>query len=353
VKAVHQLLATLSYGDAISDEAREIRAQARARGLDSEIFVQNVHPRYRKEVHSYRDYPRLDAADAVVVLHFSLGSPVVRSFLDARARRVLIYHNITPARFFLDVHPRLAKECAQGRTELAALREAVALAFGDSEFNRAELEALGFAATEVLPIPIEFARFAAQPDPLVVRAFNDHKTNLLCVGRVIPNKRLDQAIQTYAYYKKYVEHDSRLLIVGEHRGFELYLQRLARLAADIDLEEVYFSGHVEFGQLLGYYAVADVLLHVSDHEGFCVPLLEAFDRRLPVVAFAAGAVADTLGAGGVLFRRKDLSRMAEVIGRLRRDPELREALVARQAGELRRYQPGPLVARFLDRLARL
>jgi glycosyltransferase involved in cell wall biosynthesis len=353
MKAFHQLLATLSYGDAISDEARTLRDYARARGLASEIFVHNVHPRYRAEVRSYRELNDFDDPEALALLHFSLGSPVVRAFLRLRARRALIYHNITPAHFFHDVHPRLAKECARGRDELAALAPQVELAFGDSEFNRAELEALGFTRTAVQPIPIDFARFRQPPDPLVVRAFNDHKANLLCVGRVIPNKRLEQAIKVYAYYKKYVDHESRLLLVGEYRGFENYLQRLQRLAATIDLEEVYFASHVRFEQLLGYYAVADVLLHVSDHEGFCVPLLEAFDRGVPVVAYAAGAVAETVGHGAVLLREKRLDRIAEVIHRLRRDQALRQAVISRQRQELSRFEPGALAGRLLDRLAAL
>jgi len=353
MKAFHQILATLSYGDAISDEARTLRDYARARGLASEIFVHNVHPRYRAEVRSYRELPKFDDPEAVALLHFSLGSPVVRAFLKLRARRALIYHNITPAHFFHGIHPRLAKECAQGRGELAALAPRVALALGDSEFNRAELEALGFARTAVQPIPIDFKRFRRDPDPLVVRAFNDHKANILCVGRVIPNKRLEDAIKVYAYYKKYVDHESRLLVVGEYRGFEPYLRRLQRLAATIELDEVYFPNHVSFEQLLGYYAVADVLLHVSDHEGFCVPLLEAFDRGVPVVACAAGAVAETVGGGAVLFREKRLDRIAEAIHQLRRDGALRQAVVARQRQELARFDPAALAAQLLDRLAKL
>ena len=156
---VHQFATSLASGDAISDEMLEIRDVLRERGFRSEIFVKMFDPRSARHVKDYREYTSWSSPDNVVIFHFSIGSPVSKLFFRVPDRKIMIYHNITPYRFFLDFHRILTRECYKGRLEMRLFAGKVDLALGDSEFNRQELERAGFAPTGVLPILADLARF--------------------------------------------------------------------------------------------------------------------------------------------------------------------------------------------------
>jgi hypothetical protein len=154
-RPVHQLLAALSYGDAISNEALAIQAHLRRAGHDSDIFAEGVHPRMAHLARPLWQYPDVSSPDTVCLFHFSIGSAAGRLIHGAPDRLVAIYHNITPAHFFLGFHPHLAGLCYHGRRELEAFVPRTELALGDSEFNRSELEEAGFTRTGVLPIVLD------------------------------------------------------------------------------------------------------------------------------------------------------------------------------------------------------
>jgi glycosyltransferase involved in cell wall biosynthesis len=324
------MVASLSYGDAISNEALRIQQILRSRGYQSEIFAESVHSAMRGKAHQLWDYEKVSRPENILILHFSIGAGVSSFAYRLPDRIMLIYHNITPARWFAPYQPKLARLCYQGRRELAAFTDHTELALGVSEFNRAELDAMGFHPTGVLPLLLDRDQLAMSPSPTVVEMFDDDKTNFLFVGRVIPNKRFEDLIKVFYVYQKFIEPKSRLLLVGEYRGFERYFDALQRLVDDLELEDVVFTGHVDADDLVGYYDVADVLLSLSEHEGFCAPLIEAFRFGIPVMAFDAGAVPDTLGGAGVLVREKDFEEIAEMAHQLVRDAELRERVVESQ-----------------------
>jgi glycosyltransferase involved in cell wall biosynthesis len=328
---VHQLLAALSYGDAIGNEALAIQRQLRAAGHESDIFAEMVHPRVAHLARPLWEYREVSAPDTVCIFHFSIGSAAGRLIHHAPDRLVVVYHNITPARFFLGFHPHLAGLCHHGRRELAAFAPRAELGLGDSEFNRKELEEAGFARTGVLPIVLDLSLYDRAPSPVVRRLYDDGRTNVLFVGRVIPNKKVDDVIRSFAVFQKWLQPRSRLLLVGDHRGFERYLDRLQELVRELRVDEVVFTGHVDDDELYAYYRVADVFLCLSEHEGFCVPLQEAMHFGLPVVAYDAGAVRETLRGGGVLLRDKRPELVAEVLDRLTHGSELRRAVLAGQA----------------------
>jgi glycosyltransferase involved in cell wall biosynthesis len=333
---VHQLVAALSYGDAIGNEALAIQAHLRASGYESEIFADKVHPRVAHLAKPLWRYPSVSGPLTVCLFHFSIGSAASRLIHGLPDKLVLIYHNITPARFFLGFHRHLAGLCYHGRRELAAFAPRTALALGDSEFNRRDLEAAGFAPTGVLPIVLDWSVYERSPSPVVERLYADGRRNILFVGRMIPNKRIDDLIRVFAHYQRYVEPRSRLLLVGDARGHERYHDRLVELADELRLEEVVFAGHVDHADLLAYYRVAHLFLCLSEHEGFCVPLLEAMRFALPVVAYDAGAVAETLDGGGVLLHDKEPAFVAELCGRILADASLRGQVLAGQRDALRR-----------------
>lgn len=337
-RRIHQLMASITVGDAISDEAFEFRRMLRMAGYESEIFCDRAHPKLHDEVYHFEDYMQISGSDELVILHYSIGTDVSKMAYHIPDRKILIYHNITPWHFVAGLHDTLPAELFTGRKELAAFADRTVLAIGDSEYNRRELEDLGFKETAVMPIPINFSRFdGVEPDRITLETFNDHKLNIVFVGRVIPNKKHEDVILAYAHYKKYISHDSRLIFVGEHGSFESYRSLLTQLIAEIDLPDVVFTNHVTFPQLVAYYKLADVFLCMSEHEGFCVPLLEAMYFDVPVIAYDVGPIPDTMGGAGVLVEEKNYAYIAEMIDLVCNDTLYRERVLDGQRRRLRRF----------------
>jgi len=334
---VHQFATSLSYGDAISNEMMEIRKVLKEKGYRSEIFVKFFDPRMAKHSKDYREYKKYSSSKNVVIFHFSIGSPVSKVFFRIPDKKIMIYHNITPYEYFLDYHRILTRECYKGRLEINLFIDKVDLALGDSEFNRRELERVGYRNTGVLPLLLDFAKFDRSGDPVVKKIFSDNKFTLFFVGRVIPNKKFEDVIKTFHFYKKYFNQDSRLILAGDYRGMEQYLAGLQDLVQKLELEDVHFTGHLSFPELVAYFNTADVYLSMSAHEGFGVPLLEAFYKRIPVVAFAAGAVEETMNSGGILLRDKDFAAVAALLNELHLDRRLREKVIMSQEKALEKY----------------
>jgi glycosyltransferase involved in cell wall biosynthesis len=334
---VHQFATSLSYGDAISDEMLEIRSVLRESGFRSEIFIKMFDPRSARHVRDYRDYKTWSSPENVVIFHFSIGSPVSKLFFRVPDKKMMIYHNITPPEYFVDAHRVLARECYKGRLEINLFVDKVDLALGDSDFNRRELEAVGYRATGVLPILMNFAKFDGPADPVTTRLFDNGKTTLLFVGRVIPNKKFEDVLKTFYFYKTHFNPASQLILAGEHRGQERYLAALQDLVVRLRLTDVHFSNHIEFPELLAFYRAADIYLSMSEHEGFGVPLLEAFYNRIPVLGYAAGAVEETMNGGGVVLREKDFPKIAALIDRILGDDALRTRIVDGQLRALDKF----------------
>jgi len=334
---VHQFATSLSYGDAISDEMIEIRKVLREKGYRSEIFTRFFDTRMAGQRRDYREYKRLSSPGNVVIFHFSIGSPVSKLFFRVPDKKIMIYHNITPHKFFVDSHRILARECYKGRLEIKLFVDKVDLALGDSEFNRRELEAAGYSRTGVLPILLDLSKFDEPGDPVTRHLCADGKTTILFVGRVIPNKKFEDIIKTYYFYNKYFNSDSRLILAGDYSGMERYFSPLQKLVKELSLVDVHFTGHVEFPELLAYYNVADVYVSLSEHEGFGVPVLEAFYKKIPVLGYKAGAVEETMNGGGVLLLQKDFFRIAALIDALIKNKKMRQAVIDGQLKALEKF----------------
>jgi len=347
---VHQFATSLSYGDAISDEMIEIQGVLREKGYRSEIFTRFFDPRMAGQRRDYRDYRKLSSPENVIIFHLSIGSPVSKMFFRVPDKKIMIYHNITPHDFFVDSHRILTRECYKGRLELKLFVNKVELALGDSEFNRRELEAAGYSRTGVLPILMDFSKFEGKGDPVWQRLLAEDKATLLFVGRAIPNKKFEDVIKVYYFYKKYFNPESRLILAGEYRGTERYLAGLQELVHRLSLQDVHFTGHIEFPELLACFEVADVYLSLSEHEGFGVPILEAFSKRIPVIGYKAGAIAETMNGGGVLLLEKDFFRIAALIDVLQRNDGLRQAIIEGQLQALEKYSHKNVSRILLDYL---
>ena len=352
---VHQILATLGYGDAIGNEVLGINRALRAAGFASDIIVETADPRLEHLTVDYRDAVGELGPDDLLIHHFSLGSRASRTAFALPSRMMLVYHNITPPEYFLGVHDQLVRQCYHGRRELLPYRSRCELALGDSEFNRQELEALGFPETAVLPVVPDFSHLSAPPDWRVASQFDDERVNLLFVGRMIPNKRIEDLIRIFHAYRTRINPHSRLLLVGSQGGFEKYVSSLYGLIAELDTPDVHFTGHVTNEELAAYYQVADLFLCASEHEGFCVPLVEAFHMRIPVVAYASTAVPSTMDGGGVLYENRDPLHVARIVDAVLSDDALHDRVLASQDAALARLMAkdfaGTLL-KFVDRVAR-
>jgi glycosyltransferase involved in cell wall biosynthesis len=336
--AVHQVLATLGYGDAIGHEVLGIQRALRLAGYDSEIFVETADRRLEPLTRDYRELVDASHPDNLLLHHFSIGSKASRTAYALPDRMALIYHNITPPEYFVGVHRTLARQCFRGRRELRAYVDRCDLALGDSEFNRRDLEALGFPRTAVLPVVPDFAHLDRVPNRFVADQFDDEWTNVLFVGRVIANKKIEDLIRMFHAYHVNFNPRSRLLIVGVFSLFERYLAALNELTAELKLSNVHFTGHVSDEELVAFYEIADLFLCASEHEGFCVPLVEAFYKQVPVLAYAATAVPHTMDGAGVLFDDKDPRHVAALMDAILSDPGLQDAIVEGQTAAVGRLQ---------------
>jgi glycosyltransferase involved in cell wall biosynthesis len=342
---VHQILATLGYGDAIGNEVLGINRALRAAGYASDIIVETADPRLEHLTVDYRDIVGAVGPDDLLIHHFSLGSRASRTAFALPCRMMLIYHNITPPEYFLGVHDQLVRQCYHGRRELLPYRSRCDLALGDSEFNRRELETLGFPRTGVLPVVPDFSHLATTPDPRVYDAYDDEWTNILFVGRVIPNKRPDNLIRFVHAYQTLYNRKTRLILAGSYGGFETYLAQLHALIGDLGVSNVHVLGQVSNEELTALYDVADLFLCASEHEGFCVPLMEAFHKRVPVMAYAATAVPATMDGGGVLYDSTDPRRVAALMHATLANVAREDTILASQDAALAR-----LLARDFPRL---
>ena len=335
---VHQVLATLGYGDAIGHEVLGIQRALQDAGVGSEIFVETADRRLEHLTTDYREMVGAIAPDDVLIHHFSIGSRASRTAFAMPGRMALVYHNITPPEYFVGVHKDLVKLCFRGRRELTAYVPRVDLALGDSEYNRDELRALGFSSTGVLPVVPDFSHLDGPPNTMTSSGFDDGWTNILFVGRVIPNKKFEDVIRAFHVYRTRHNPRSRLLLVGSYSGFERYLAMLHSLIARLGTPDVHCLGHVSNEELTAFYEIADLFLCASEHEGFCVPLIESFYKGVPVLAYAATAVPATMDGGGVLFTTKDPFEIARLMAAILDDADLGDAVVRSQDAALERLR---------------
>ncbi len=332
------MLATLGYGDAIGHEVLGIQRVLRRAGYESDIFVQTADHRLEDLTRDYRDLLQASDPSNILIHHFSIGSRASRIAYAVPDRQILIYHNITPPEFFVNVHEQLAEQCFKGRRELGIYPARVDLALGDSEFNRQELDALGFSPTGVLPVVPDFSHLDLEPNDLIAKEFDDEWINIVFVGRIIPNKRIEDVIRYFHAYQRHFNPRSRLLLIGSYGGYEKYLATLQHLVARLGASNVHFTGHVSDAELNAFYEIADLFLCASAHEGFCVPIVEAFYKQVPVVAYSSTAVPSTMDGAGVLYTTQDPLEVAAIVDTVIDDQELADRIVIGQGAALDRLR---------------
>jgi L-malate glycosyltransferase len=332
---VNQWVPAAHSGDAIGDSARRVRDLLRGMGHDSDLYALTIDDALKNDVLPFADSGA--RRGDLTIFHYALPSPMTAAFASLGAGRVLQYHNVTPAQYFAPYDPALFRLAALGRRELASLVGQVDLALGDSEYNRQELEALGFSPTGVFPIAVNTARIT-QPArrPALEKILDDGLVNFLFVGRIAPNKKIEDHLRLAEVYKRYVDAYYRFIFVGRFDVVPRYYSMIRALMSEYRFlnDRFVFTGPVPDEELAVYYRHAAVYISLSEHEGFCVPLVEAMAADVPVMAYAAAAVPDTLGGAGVQFAPKDLEFAAELLGQLAFDDDLRSTVIAGQRRRL-------------------
>lgn len=332
---VNQWVPAAHKGDAIGDSARRMRGMLRQLGHQSEVYALTIDDELRGDVRPFAD-PE-SGAGHLTIFHYALPSPMTEAFARLRGGRVLQYHNVTPAAFFAPYDPVLFRLASLARAELRTLVGRVDLALGVSRYNRDELDALGFGPTGVLPLAVDTSRVTnGGARPALDRMLDDEFVNFLFVGRIAPNKRIEDHIRLAEHYKRYVDAFYRFIFVGRYDAVPRYYSMIRALMTEYRLlhERFIFTGPVSDDELAAYYRHAAVYISLSEHEGFCAPLLEAMAADVPILAYSAAAVPETLGGAGVQFAPKDLEYAAELAGLLAFDDTVRRDVLAGQRRRL-------------------
>jgi glycosyltransferase involved in cell wall biosynthesis len=325
-RAVHQLVHTLSYGDAISTEVLALQRCMQEAGIESSIYALHEHPKLKGRTRPLVALEGEEQAD--IILHYSLGSPLNDAYRNwGRGRRILVYHNITPARWFRGVNERVAVDIERGIAELPALCSISDAVWADSRFNASEIETLGYSAS-VLDLPIDPARWDRPRNEGIFTAVSATPgVNVLHVGRLAPNKCVEDIIKSFYFLHRHMQQQSTLWLVGIDTDTELYSFGLRRLAASLGMEEaVKFLGCLADEEVRALYEACSLYICMSEHEGFCLPIIEAMHFGLPVIAYGAGAVPDTVGDGGIVVREKRHAEIAALMAEMASDAGLRMRL---------------------------
>lgn len=333
---VNQWVPAAHRGDAVGDSARRVRDLLRGMGHQSDLFALTIDGDLLDEVRPFAD-PASTAGD-LTIFHFALVSPMTSAFAALPRGRVLQYHNVTPAHFFAPYDPAMFRLAELSRDDLRTLAGRTDVALGDSEYNRRELESMGFTNTGVFPIAVDFDRVSPRIErPALNAVLDDGLRNFLFVGRIAPNKKIEDHIRLAEVYKRYVDDRYRFIFVGKTDGVPRYFNMVKALVTEFRMppDRFIFTGPVPDEELWVYYRTASVYVSLSEHEGFCVPILEAMAADVPVLAYADTAVPDTLGGAGVSFAPKDLEYAAELLGEMAFNDSLRDSIIA---GQRRRLQ---------------
>ncbi|MGI8990456.1 MAG: glycosyltransferase [Bryobacteraceae bacterium] len=351
------LLNSLQYGDAVSNHCRLLKARFREIGIAAEIYAESFEDKVASEgLPASRLLENADAND--ILLHQFYNDtaliPLVEQF---PGRRVMQYHNITPPEYFLEGSP-VYNSCRRGLRLACSLAPLYDLALGMTEFSRGDLEKMRYSPTGVAPLFIDLEALTARGARVKGQRSTDGLTTFLFVGRVAPNKRFEDLLEFIAAYKS-LGKNARLIAVGDDRQIPEYTERLLKLARKLALRpgvDFVFTGKISDAEGADSYRGADAFLCMSEHEGFCAPLLESMAFDLPTFAYATPACEEAMGGAGVLFREKNFSAMAETVAAILEDPSRRAEILAGERKRLQDFRPDEqrkTLSALLDRIASL
>ncbi|EQA45681.1 glycosyltransferase, group 1 family protein [Leptospira broomii serovar Hurstbridge str. 5399] len=335
-QGIHQFAAGFNLGDAISNEMSSLRSVFRRLGYSSEIFAENTGPGTATYVRKYK-YFKPKGRD-ILFYHHSIHSNVLDFIRKTKQPKILVYHNVTPPSYFEKYDLKLTYLLRKGREELKQIKDEFSLSFAVSEFNKKELEELGYENVKLLPITYQIPSKPIFFGPRIAE-LQARGPRFLFVGRISPNKRQDDLIRFAYYYLNAFGEDFQLFLVGfSSKELYLYREELERMLDFYKLRRnVIITDFLTDEGLQKMYRECDLFISMSEHEGFCVPLLEAMVHGIPVMAFDAGAVSETLSGAGILFKEKKMDFLAELANKIITDPKLNRAVLDTQEKRIRNF----------------
>lgn len=352
---IYQILGSLSAGDAIGNDAIAIKHVIEDMDIKTAIYAPSVSPKIKESgVYTLDTMPKL-SEDDIVIYHMGSGSPINTMVADLNCRKIMRYHNITPFEFFSIDSPKAAEDCRKG---IVDMRENLLGKFtayiAASQFNKKDMIDMGYKERdiEVIPIIFPFDDYKQTPDARMVKKLSDGYTNIVFVGRIAPNKKHEDLIRTFAYYKKHINPKSRLILAGSPNPDGIYFGDLQDYIKKLDVKDVIFPGHISFPEILAIYKTAHVFFCLSEHEGFCVPLLEAMTFDVPIVAYDACAVPETLGGSGIVVDDKDPVFLSKVLDEICTNEAMRKAVIASQRERMKDFAYEKIKAQLQDYLRR-
>lgn len=348
-----QFLPTLAFGDAVGNDTIALKKAMQELNYDTSIYAEVVDQRLPKHTASdlCNGMPKLDNSD-IILYHMSTGSKLNYSLEQYACRKIMIYHNITPPEFFHGYNAQAEANAQYGLDGLQNLASKIDYCLADSKFNQQDLKKAGFTCPiDIRPILIPFADYEKKPDSFIIKKYSQENwTNIIFVGRIAPNKKHQDIIKIFAFYKKYINPKSRLIFVGNAGGMEKYYHRLVKYVEALELNDVIFTGHIKFSEILAYYHIADIFLCMSEHEGFCVPLVEAMYFNIPVIAYQSCAIPWTMGNSGIVVKSKNPAEISLLIDKIVKHKNLRNQIIANQQERLKDFQYEKIKAIFARQL---
>lgn len=336
---VVQILPVLSFGDAVGNDAINLKAALQRAGYDTELYAAIIDERLPDGTAKQFDMLEELKEDDIVLYHLSTGHELNYKIEKLGGRKIIRYHNVTPAEYFRRYNRNVYYGCMQGIQAAKHLAKVADYALAVSEYNKSDLLEYGYrCGIDVLPILIPFEDYEKKPNQKIIKKYSDGYTNILFTGRIVPNKKQEDIIDAFYYYKKYINSKSRLILVGTYAGIDKYHEQLEKYVRELGLKDVIFTGQVKFDVILAYYHLADVFLCMSEHEGFCVPLVEAMYFGIPIIARDTSAIAGTLGGSGLLLQDNDPIVAAEMINQVVENKTLRKQVVENQKVRLKDFQ---------------
>ena len=348
---IHQVVNTLVKGDAIGNNVFAMNKVLRTYYSDTKIFACNIGGNINDStVNKISKLPELDADD-IVIYHLCEACMINDLIPKLKCKKIAIYHNTTPAYFFKQFDTAFSLMQKKARKQIAKLSNTFDLCIAVSNFNKDDLMELGFDGSKIItmPIIIPTQEYITDLDK-ITKYYDDKYINILFVGRIVPNKKQEDIIRVFTYYQKYINKCSRLILVGSPFTQD-YLDLLKKYIKDLNVDNIEFKQSISFNDIKRIYKSANIFLCMSEHEGFCVPLVEAMLFNVPILAYDIEGVSETLGEGGALIDTKEPCVIANIINEIVCNKKFRNDILEYQQERVKYFDYDLAIRRF-DKIIR-